>query len=238
MSMTSKAKTPEMVENPYVADYYRRYSTRFVAEGETKIGYRYDQVEGRKLQKPNGVNFTNNVTLSQPSAEVLTLIKQDGVWCFVFGLQSRSPYLVDVDGEIYCKLFLEQAAGLLEEGQDFIQAAIAETSQEFGVTLSYLGVFISNVCRHVSYADETSVVFLAIADSIGKQRLDKYENIKVVVIPVDKTRKKLEAYLDGDEEGFFGFDVPEMTQLALSRFFWKLDTGRLDLDNLQGNLLK
>lgn len=236
--MTSKSKSPEMVTDPSVADYYRQHSTRFVAEGKTKIGYRYDQIEGRKLQKPNGVNFTNNVTLSQPSSEVLTLIKQDGEWFFVFGLQSRSPYLVNVSGKLYCKLFLEQAAGLLEEDQDFVQAAIAETSQEFGVTLSYLGVLISKVCRHVSYSDETSVVFLAIADSIGKQRLDKYENIQVVLFHIYETRKELEAYLGGNKENFFGFDIPEMTLLSLSRFFWKYDTGLLDLNDLHGNLLK
>lgn len=233
MSMQPKFKEPERVQSKEIGSYYKNHSFHFIAEGESTRGYRYDQIVGRKLQKPDGTEFTNNVTLSQASSEVLTLFKRNGEWCFVFGVQSRSPYLVNVEGELYCKLFLEQAAGLLEEDQDFVQAAIAETSQELGVELKYLGVFIPKVCRHVSYTDEVSTVFLAIAETIGKQRLDKYENIEVVIIPVDDVRK----YLDGEMEVYLGLDIPEMTMLSLERFFRKLDTGKLDLDNLQGNLL-
>ncbi len=237
MSMISKEKKPERVYNPYVAEIVKGQSNRIISTKEESRGFRFDCWEV-VFQLPNGKETTHHVTLSQASAEILTLYRQDGKWCFIFGRQARSPYMMEIDGKLYSKLFFEQAAGLLEEGQDFVQAAIAETSQEFGVTLSYLGVLISKVCRHVSYSDETSVVFLAVADSIGKQRLDKYENIEVVIIPVDETREEFEAYLDGDKDSFFGFDIPEMTQLSLSKFFWKLDTGKLDLDNLQGNLLK
>ena len=238
MAMTPKKKRPEKVGNRHIADYYRSHGNQFVAEGATKIGYRYDQVEGRKFRKPDGKEFTNNVTLSQASSEVLTLMKCNGKWYFVFGKQPRSSYLVDVRGELYAKIFIEQAAGLLEKNQTFVKAAIAEAEQELGARLSYLGVLVNKVCRHVSYADETSRVFLAIAESLGDQHLDENENITKVIVPIFEAQKEFEAYLDGRKRSFFGFDVPDLTILAMERFFWKLETGELDLDNLQGNLLK
>ena len=238
MAMTSKSKSPEMVTNPAVADYYRQHGNHFVVEGAMKIGYRYDQVEGRKFRKPDGKEFTNNVTLSQASSEVLTLMKHNEKWFFVFGKQPRSPYLVDVNGELYAKIFIEQAAGLLEGGQSFEEAAIAEAEQELGARLSYLGILVNKVCRHVSYADETSQVFLAIAESLGDQNLDENENITKVIVPIFEAKKEFESYLDGRKRSFFGYDVPDLTILAMERFFWKLETGELDLDNLQGNLLK
>lgn len=238
MGMTPKKKRPEKVRNHLVADYYRNHGNCFVAEGTTKIGYRYDQVEGRRFRKPDGKEFTNNVTLSQASSEVLTLMKHNGKWYFVFGKQPRSPYLVDVSGELYAKIFIEQAAGLLEKNQTFVKAAIAEAEQELGARLSYLGILVNKVCRHVSYADETSRVFLAIAESLGDQHLDENENITKVIVPIFEAKKEFEAYLDGRKMSFFGYDVPDLTILAMERFFWKLETGELDLDNLQGNLLK
>ena len=66
--MTSKAKRPEKVTSPSVIYYYKLYGNRLLSEGDTKIGYRYDQVERRKFRKPDGKEFTNNVTLSQASS--------------------------------------------------------------------------------------------------------------------------------------------------------------------------
>ena len=238
MAMTSKSKSPEMVTDSSVADYYRKKSNLFIEEGTQEIGYRYDQVKGRKFRKPDGKEFTNNITLSPPSSEVLTLMKHNGKWYLVFGKQTRSPYLVDVCGETYAKVFIEQAAGLLERGQSFEEAAIAEAEQELGARLSYLGILVKKVCRHVSYADETSRVFLAIAESLGDQHLDENENITKVIVPIFEAKKEFESYLDGRKKSFFGYAVPDLTILAMERFFWKLDTGELDLDNLQGNLLK
>lgn len=238
MAKTSKLKTPERVENLLVADYYLNNSNLLIEDGEQEIGYRYDQVNGRKFRKPDGKEFTNNITLSPPSSEVLTLMKHNGEWYLVLGKQPRSPYLVAVYGAIYAKVFIEQAAGLLEKGQSFIEAAIAEAEQELGAKLCYLGVLVNKVCRHVSYADETSRVFLAVAESLGEQHLDENENINKVIIPIIEAKEAFEAYLDGRKRSFFGYDVPDLTILALERFFWLLDTGRLDLDNLQGNLLE
>ena len=233
MAMTSKAKKPEVVVDNTAVNYYKEHGNEFVEEGKTTIGYRYDQVEGRKLRKPDGKEFTNNVTLSQMSSEVLVLLKDGSDWYIVMGKQARSPYIVEVDGKLYAKTFLEQAAGLLEEGQSFEDEAIAESEQELGTKLIYLQELIApRLCRHVSYTDEVSKLYLAVTERVGEQKLDANENINVDVIPLDKAKEEFEAYLSGEKETFFGFDIPDITMLSMAVFFWYLDTGKIDLDTL------
>ena len=164
MSMKNKLKKPEIVVNSAAAEYYEEYGTKFLKEGEQEIGYRYDQITARKFSLPGSNEVkSNNVTLSQPSSEVLTLMKKGEEWYMVLGKQARSPYLVEVDGKIYFRTFIEQAAGLLEEGQSFLDAAIAETRQELGAKLVYLGeLIVPRLFRHVSYTDEVSKLYLAV----------------------------------------------------------------------------
>ena len=238
MAMTSKAKKPEAVMEPATAEYYEKYGTEFLEEGKRTIGYRYDQIEGRKFKKPDGHESRNNVTLSQPSSEVLTLMKVGNNWYMVMGKQARSPYLVEVNGKIYFRTFLEQAAGLLEEGQDFKDAAIAETRQELGAKLVYLTELIApKLYRHVSYSDEVSKLYLAITEKVEEQQLDADENINVDIIPLNEAKAEFEAYLNGEKKSFFGFNIPDVTMLSMSVLFWKLDTGKIDLNHLTNNLI-
>ena len=88
MSKISKLKKPELVVNAATADYYKQYGTSFVEEGEQDIGYRYDQITARKFTLPRSSEVkSNNVTLSQPSAEVLTLMKKGDEWYMVLGIK-------------------------------------------------------------------------------------------------------------------------------------------------------
>lgn len=229
---------PEKVVNPASAEHYKKFGNVFVEEGVATIGYRYDQVERRKMRKPDGKEFTNNVTLSQPSSEVLTLMKDGDNWFMVMGKQSRSPYIVEVDGEWYSKIFMEQAAGILEPGQDFQFAAVAEEKQELGAKVIYLSeLIVPKLYRHVSYTDEVSKLYLAVTEKLGTQNLDEKENINVEVIPLDEARKAFVDYINGQKADFIGFDIPDVTMLSMTLFFWKLDSGDLDLNNLKGNLL-
>lgn len=241
MSKISKIKKPELVVNSAAAEYYRKNGTKFVKEGELpkEWGYRFDQITARKFTLPGSKEIkSNNVTLSQPSSEVLTLMKKENEWFIVLGKQSRSPYLVEVNGKIYFRTFIEQAAGLLEEGQSFLDAAIAETRQELGAKLTYLGeLIVPRLFRHVSYTDEVSKLYLAVTEWLGDQDLDPEENINVDVIPLDKAKEEFDAYLDGDKDSFFNFDIPDITMLSMTVFFRKLENGKIDLNNLTGNLL-
>ena len=73
MAMKNKIKKPEHVINSAAAEYYMQYGTKFVEEGKQEIGYRFDQITARKFTLPGSEEVkSNNVTLSQPSSEVLT----------------------------------------------------------------------------------------------------------------------------------------------------------------------
>ena len=237
MAMIIKTKFPEKICDETTKEFYRENGNRFVEEGNITVGYRYDQVEKRKLSMPDGREFTNNVTLSQPSSEVLTLMKDGNKWYLVMGKQSRSPYVVDVDGQLYSKIFLEQAAGLLENDQDFVDAAIAETGQELGAKLVYLSELVApKIYRHVSYTDEVSKLYIAVVEKLGNQELDKNENINVFRIPLKKAKKEFLKYLCGREKKFFGYDIPDVTMLSMSIFFWKLDNKAINLNHLEETL--
>lgn len=230
--MIRKEKTPEKVTTE-VANYYATNGNELVAEGDIAVGYRYDQVEGRKFRLPDGREFKNNVTLSPRSAEVLTLLKRNGTWFLVMGKQSRSPYLVEVGGKIYSKIFFEQAAGLVEENQTFAEAAIAEAEQELGAKLVYLAPLVLPILyRHVSYTDEMSRLYLAVAESLGDQSLDEAENISAETIPLDDALEAFKDYINGKADTFFGFDIPDVTMLSMTIFFWKLESGEINLEKL------
>ena len=238
MSMISKTKVPERVDDVSVVKYYEDNGNKVLDGGIQTIGYRYDHVEKRKMQMPSGKEFTNNVTLSQPSSEVLTLFRDGDKWFVVMGKQSRSPYVVEVEGKLYSKIFLEQAAGLVEENQDFQSAAIAEGCQELGSKVVYLTELIApKLYRHVSYTDEMSKLYLAVTEKLGEQQLDDNENINVDIIPLEEARREFCDYINGRKTSFFGFDIPDITMLSMTLFFWKLDTGEIDLNNLDNNLL-
>lgn len=50
-------------------------------------------------------------------------------------------------------------------------------------------------------------------------------------------KKEFKAYINGKKDDFYGFDIPDITMLSMTLFFWKLDSGEIDLNNLTGNLL-
>ena len=165
-------------------------------------------------------------------------MKDGEKWFMVMGKQSRSPYVVEVNGTLYSKIFLEQAAGLVEADQDFQSAAIAEGSQELGAKMIHLSeLIVPKLYRHVSYTDEVSKLYLAVTERLGSQNLDADENINVDVIPLEKARIAFKEYINGDKADFLGFDLPDITMLSMTLFFWKLDSGEIDLNNLTGNLL-
>lgn len=129
-------------------------------------------------------------------------------------------------------------SGAFGRRQSFLDAAIAETRQELGAKLTYLGeLIVPRLFRHVSYTDEVSKLYLAVTEWIGEQELDPEENINVDVIPLDEAKEEFDAYLDGDKDSFFGFDIPDITMLSMTVFFRKLENGKINLNNLTGNLL-
>lgn len=169
-----------------------------------------------------GKEYNNMVTLSKPSADVICLRRNSKTgkpeMCLM--IQPRTPYNAIVDGNTYARFFIEHVGGLLEKGETFEEAALRETEEEIGWKIKTMHLLIAPaICKHVSYATETTKMFLAVVGEEVGQNLDENEDIKTKWYRVDVVEEELEAYLDGKKETFFGFDAPEMTILGLTRFF-------------------
>lgn len=225
--------TPEKIVDSATAEWYRLNGSEVVDLGEIDPGKRFAVVKGLTYRTPDGKLQKNNVTISHPSSEILTLTQKDGIWYVIFCIQARSPYHVEVDGKMMLKAFIEQPAGCLEEGQSYTDAAIAEVRQELGAKLVYLGRLGKNkLSRHVSYCIEQTYSHWGIAENtLGEQNLDPEENIKILWKPLDEVEKEVDRYLDEEGHKFFGFDVPDVTLLSLLSFFRKIGKGTIDLKN-------
>ena len=96
-------------------------------------------------------------------------------------------------------------------------------------------MIVPRLFRHVSYTDEVSKLYLAVSEWIGEQELDPEENINVDVIPLDEAKEEFDAYLDGDKDSFFGFDIPDITMLSMTVFFRKPSLTLLRLGGCESN---
>ena len=222
-----------------VKKHYELNGRKVVNFGKFTTGKRFAVVEGLEFLDENGEIRKNNLTISHPSSEMVAVVKKNGEWHMLFCLQSRSPYHVEMDGEVYLECFIEEPAGCVEEGQTYLDTAIAELKQELGaVKIAFIGELIPReICRHISYCHEKSIVFWTILEGeLGDQELDPEESINIVCKPLDEVKKELEGYLDGENK-FFGFEVPAMTLLSVQTFFRKLENKKIDLEDPKGNLL-
>ena len=226
-----KQKYPFIVKED-IGERYKQYGHKLLENFTEQGGNRFN-VEKRAFEKPNNVGgYFNSVTISKPSSEVICLKRYGEKVKMALILQSRTPYIAEVWDEEekeyvrYARFFFELPAGLLEAGESFEDAAIRETQEEIGFEVLNLRHLMKQViCRHVSYSDESSEVFVAqLGDEIG-QKLDKNENIHVFWFSLKEVEKELEKYLEGEKNNFFGYDVPEMTILGLQRFFIKWNRG-------------
>ena len=222
----NKTKHPYRVTDKEIASKYEQDGHEVLGMSDMQEGYRFNMATIHLVKPQSDKEYTNKITLSKPSAEVMCVRKVDGELQVCLILQPRTPYQVEVNGKTYARFFLEQPAGLLENGESFEEAAIREVEEETGYKVKEVQRLIkSMICRHVSYADETSVVFLANLGDFEAQHLDENEDIKVSWYPVNTVEKEFEDYLEGEKDNFFGYDIPEMTLLAMQRFFVKLHRG-------------
>lgn len=221
---------------PYCWSIYREFGQEVQKREMVAKGYRFDTYKVTML-KQDGSEYCHTVTLSKPSVEVICLKEEEveneidkQVFAYLV-LQSRTPYVTSLQGrkkpiEEYARFFLEEPAGMVEYGETFEEAAKREVEEETGYHVEELvPLIVPAICRHVSYSDETSKVFVAkLGKEIG-QRLDQNENCMVRKFPIDELEKELDYYLEGGKSRFYGVDLPEMTIMALQRFFVKWHRG-------------
>lgn len=217
--------------------FYRERGHKLTDVSDRQEMYRFD-VQKHTLVRKDGeeeVEYTNMVTLSKPSAEVVcTRVDRDGRLKICLILQPRTPYITEVNGQKYARFFLEQPAGLAEKGETLEDTAKREVEEEIGYEVKWIEPLIEPfVCRHVSYTNETSKVFVVGVGKQTKQHLDENEDCRPQWFYAETAEEEFEDYLDGKISSFCGLDLPDMTILALQRFFTKLHRGDIpELKNI------
>ena len=226
----NKSKYPYRITDESIITQYQQNGHEVIGLSDIQEGFRFNMATITLKRPDTDKEYTNKITQSKPSAEVMCVRKVAEKWQICLVLQPRTPYLVDINDKKYARFFLEQPAGLVENGESFEEAAAREAEEESGYkVVSIQRLMAPVICRHVSYADESSVVFLAILEGFDEQHLDEDEDIKVNWFMAEDVENELEDYLEGRKPNFFGFDVPDMTILALERFFIKLHRGEISI---------
>lgn len=227
----SKTKFPYRIDSSDVAttQKYLEEGHEVISIEETLAGKRFN-VQKLVLRKPNGKTYQNMVTLSEPVAEGLCLRKVGDIVQICILTQTRSPFLVTVEGKKYARFFQEMVGGLAKPGEPLEETAIREILEETGHEVKELHPLIQKtVSKHLSYTDETSFIFYAILGKFLGQKLDEEENIQPVWYDLETVRTEFENYLETKDGTFFGFDMSEMLILALQRFFVKYDRGDIKI---------
>lgn len=225
-----KSKFPCRITDQGNISKYQQDGHEVLCLSDMLEGFRFNMATITLKRPDTGKAYTNKITLSKPSAEVMCVRKVVEKWQICLVLQPRTPYQVEVAGKKFARFFFEQPAGLVENGESFEDTALREAEEETGYKVVHLQRLVAPViCRHVSYADESSVVFFAVLGSFDEQHLDENEDIKVNWFNAEDVENELEDYLEGRKPNFFGFDVPDMTILALQRFFVKLHRGEISM---------
>lgn len=231
MANTQKVREFKNIDPKTLPDY-RNLSEKIEDDGKSTSYYAFDLIEGQKQTKPNGKVWERDFILCPASAEVLSFQKISDKWYLLLGLQSRSVVRVNVDGEIRSQLFLEQFAGCLDKDESFVDAAKREALEESGGKVKYLSPLIENtVTRHVGRAPEPSRFFWAILEEqMEEQSLDETEIILVKRFALTEVRKEFLAYITGEKNFFFGYELPVETLSAISTFFFLENSGIINLD--------
>ena len=160
-----KDKYPHFVDSSIVK-VYKNYGWIIENSTVTQEEYRFNTKEV-KIIKPSGEKSSNIITISKPSSEIICLrqASNSNVTEMALVLQPRVPYEVEIwNGKNYVRyvrFFIEQPAGLLDKEESFEEAAIRIVEEETGYVVEKIRTLIDRIiCRHVSYTDEASKIFV------------------------------------------------------------------------------
>ena len=88
------------------------------------------------------------------------------------------------------KIILDLPAGMIEEGEEPVKAAIRELEEETGYLATNME-FLREYHPSVGYSNEKIKVYLATNLNETKQNLDEEEDIKVIEVPIDEVIQML-----------------------------------------------
>lgn len=222
----SFSKKPHITTEESSIEIYKERGSTFDGIDKADFYYRFERTKVHFTER-SGKNISQNVTLSKPSGDVICLRKNEDEKVEVcLLLQRRSPYQTYAGGKTYVRNFWEHVGGMNEKGETLEQTAIREAEEETGYRVLEIHKLIAPIiCKHVSYADESTEMYWAIMGGKIGQKLDNEEQIHAIWKTLNEVETEFEAYMDGGKKTFFGFDMPEMTMLGFQRLFVKYHRG-------------
>ena len=139
-----------------------------------KLAYNGKRVQVEELEYLNGDKAIYREHVKAGNASVILPITEDNKVIMI--QEARTPI---------GKVILALPAGMIEEGEKALVAAIRELEEETGYLASDIEL-LREYYPSVGYSDEKISLYLATNMKKTKQRLDDEENIKVIEVPLEE----------------------------------------------------
>ena len=134
--------------------------------------FKTPRMEGVKVtySDDDGIEFTHTIIKSKPS--VATIVRSSGTIAFILQFRSTTG-----------KYYIELPAGIIEDGETEVGAAIRETREETGILVKNAYPLVKGPSLlDPSKSDENFGVVVADLDSRKEQELDENEQISSAII--------------------------------------------------------
>lgn len=145
-----------------------------------KLAYNGKRVQVEELEYLNGDKAIYREHVKAGNASVILPITEDNKVIMI--QEARTPI---------GKVILALPAGMIEEGEKALVAAIRELEEETGYLASDIEL-LREYYPSVGYSDEKISLYLATNMKKTKQRLDDEENIKVIEVPLEELIEMLD----------------------------------------------
>ena len=129
--------------------------------------------------------FRDEILLPNGNKGVREVIRHPGAVCVIPITENKEIIFVNQFRYAFNKVTLEVPAGKLEKGEDHLEAAMRELSEETGLTADNV-VELGELYTTPALIDEIIYMYLATDLHQGEQHLDEDEFINTVKIPLDK----------------------------------------------------
>ncbi len=129
--------------------------------------------------------YKDDVLLPNGKNGVREVIRHPGAVCVIPVTDNGEVVFVNQFRYAFNKVTLEIPAGKLEKGEDHLEAALRELSEETGLSAKNI-VPMGELYTTPALIDEVIYMYLATDLSQGEQHLDEDEFINTVKIPLEK----------------------------------------------------
>lgn len=134
--------------------------------------------------------FRDEILLPNGNKGVREVIRHPGAVCVIPVTEDGDVIFVNQFRYAFNKVTLEVPAGKLEKGEDPLEAAMRELSEETGLSAKNV-VYLGELYTTPALIDEVIHMYLATDLVEGKQHLDEDEFINTLRMPLSKAVQKV-----------------------------------------------